>query len=231
MNKKAIIFIDYNETFDDVCENKGNMLFSGLKKFVNHFDGAVEIAVITSAYNFTGNEDYSIKYDLLYTLTFFPKDLQTHFKYLIEGNSLFVTEIFHDGKNLSFGKTKQLSLCKGEKNYGVELLLKNIDPHNQIEVCVFAGNDENSDLKMMDSEIGNRKKYFILANRRILKTDKFPVYKLSMNVASQQFIFKQEDSFTTPQQFSNLIIKTSDKSFGVGKGLDAVVSILKEKER
>lgn len=229
MSKKAMIFIDYNETFDDVCENKGNMLFSGLRKFVNHFDGAVEIAVITSAYNFAGNEDYSIKYDLLTTLSFFPKDLQSLFKYLIEGNSLFVTEIsLHNGE-LSFEKTRQLSLYKGEKNYGVELLLKSIDPQNQIEVCVFAGNDENSDLKMMDSEIGNRKKFFILANRRILKTDKFPVYKLSMNVTSQQFSFK--NLFTTPEHSSNLIIKTSDKSFGVGKGLDAVVSILKEKER
>ncbi len=231
MEKRALLFLDYNETFDDVCEDKGNIFFAALKRFVKHFDGNVEIAVITSAYDIFGNEEQSIKYDLLYTMTLFPQELKSLFKYLIEGNSMYLTKIDVEGKDIRLEQPQTLSLSFGKKDDGVELALKTIDPQHKITTCVFAGNDEYADLKMMDADVEGREKYFILANRRILKTEKYPVYRLSMKMPTQQFNYGKQiiENFENP--VTQMIVKTSDKSFGVGKGLEVVTSLLEEKER
>ena len=227
MKKQAIIFLDYNETFDDIAEGKGNVFIAALRRFVRHFDGNVKIAVITSA--LCNNNDLTIKEDLAFTLRYFPLQVREKFCCLIEENCKYMRDIKMDDGCAVFENFRVLSLANGTKKDGVERLLKHIDPKQEIDVCVFAGNSEKDDLIMIDANVGNRDKYFLLANRRVLKSEKYPVFKLSMQPEFKQFDFSHQIVEELGQS-KDIIIKTTNNSYGVGKGLEVVTNIL-EKER
>lgn len=225
MAKKAIIFLDYNDTFDDVGYEKGNVFISSLKRFVKHFGGNVKIVVITSALPFSENS--SIKSDLSYTLSYFPPEIKNKFKFLIEENCKYFTEIYSTDR-IHFGQTCKLSDKCGSKKDGVEIFLKTFDKQNEISTCVFVGDSENADLPMLNADIGNRQKFCILANRRILKASTYPVYRLSMQPQEGKFDYAKDifQSVEKEQALKSLVIKTSNKSYGAGKGLEVVTCLL-----
>lgn len=226
METKAIMFLDYNGTIDDIQEHKGAIFAASLNKFIEHFDGNVEIVIITSAVPYFSGE--SIRPDISFTLSHFPKKLRQHFAYLIEDNCRLLSKIDATNSYVNFFQESILSNTHGTKKNGVEHLLRKIDPKNEIHTCVFVGDSETSDLVMLDAEIGNRQKIFLLANKRLLKTNHY-VYQLSMDKSLQNdhgYEMQQQIPKNTP-----FIIKTGNGSYGAGKALDAVVKYMeKEKE-
>ena len=228
MEKEAVIFLDYNETFDDIADGKGNVFIGALKRFVRHFDGNVKIVVITSA--LCNNSDLTIKDDLAFTLHYFPATLKEKFSYIVEENCKYITKINTEEYRPTYQTRKVLSLNPGTKKDGVERALKTIDPKNKISTCVFAGNSEILDLDMMEANVGKRQKYFLLANRRLLKSEKYPVYRLSMEMAGSQFDY-YSDVKSNIGATENLIIKTTNNSYGVGKALEVVTCLLEGKEK
>lgn len=234
MNKKAIVFMDYNETFDDIGSDRyngsSNVFIGGLRQFCNQFDNEVEIAVITAA-NYL-NPEFSIRSDLYCSLLYLPLDIRIHFKYLIEDSSQYMSHIEIDKNNVNYTHYQSISHFKQTKKEGVENALRAIDPSHKITTCVFVGDSETIDLPMINAETDNRSKYFILANKRILKADNYPVYKVAIQKQSPLFSYgKDIISSLNPTNESPLIIKTTQKSFGVGKGFQALASYLKEKDR
>lgn len=221
------MFIDYNETFDDIAEGKGNVFIGALKRFIKHFDGNVKIVVITSA--LCNNQCLTIKEDLSFTLRYFPLQVREKFCYLIEENCKYVWQIEMDDGVAKFHNPRILSLSNGTKKDGVERVLKHIDPQKKIGLCVFAGNSETHDLVMMDANVGGRDKYFLLANRRILKNSNYPVFKLSMQPELKQFDFSHQ-IIEELGQSKDIIIKTSNNSYGIGKGLEVVTNILENEK-
>lgn len=232
MNKKAIVFIDYNETFDDIGERYGvtsNVFVSGVRQFCRHFDDHVEFAVITAASYI--DPQLSIRTDLNFTLSSMPNDIRTHFKYLVEDSCQHLSKIVIDRDYVNYTNYQTISHLKGGKKEGVENALKAIDSKHQIDTCVFVGDSENLDLPMIDAEVGDRSKYFILTNKRVLKSEKYPVYRLSPQRQEESFSYGRDIIDTVnPQENEPLIIKSTSKSFGVGKGFQALTSYLKERE-
>lgn len=217
MDKKAIIFLDYNGTFDDVEEGKGAILFHGLSKLNRVFDDNIQIVVITSA----RTNDYSIKEDLICTLLHFPKFLQEKFTYLIEEDCKYLSEI----KNLNFKKPKTISYRNGTKKDGVEICLKSIANRDATH-CIFVGDDEKIDLHMLDADVGNCKKIMLLANRRALSYKTHPIYKLNLNCKD---VYEEMQNFI-PESCNAFVVKTTPQSYGVGKGFEAVSNWI-EKEK
>lgn len=232
MNKQATIFLDYNETFDDIRDGKGKIFMSALSRFVAHFKGNVKIVVITAApYN---REFFNIRPEFKITMAHFPRNLRDKFAYLIEGNCQYVTPLYSDYDTIEFGDAIELKNF-GTKKDGVEQYFRWVESKDQSSVCVFAGNNEESDLIMMDANIGDREKYFLLANRRVLKAANYPIYKLSMHRPTHTFSVVNDilENTTPPitELPSELIIKTGAKSYGLGRGFYALSDIAKEKER
>ncbi len=229
MKKKAIIFMDYNDTFDDVHEGKGQVFLHGLKNLIDFFNGNVEIAVITAAScNMIHN---SIVSDLSYTLSLFSSPIKSKFKYLIEDSNMYLTKINANQNPPLFEDCIKISSEHGTKKDGVEGLLQHIDPNKEITTCIFAGDSEKLDLIMIDAEVGNREKYLLLANRRLLKTT-HPVVRLSMGLKQQSFEFGKQIYTMLPQDKQSMfIVKTGCKSYGVGRAMEALTGFLKEKER
>lgn len=234
MNKKALVFMDYNETFDDIGGERyngfSNVFIGGIRQFCNQFDNEVEIAVITAA-NYQSPEA-SIRSDLYCTLLYLPLDIRLHFKYLIEDCSQYMSNIEFNGNDISYTHYQSISHFRGTKKDGVENTLKAIDSNHEITTCVFVGDSETLDLPMIDAKVGNRTKIFILANKRILKSDRYPVYKVDIQKQSQSFSYGKDIIETiNPKEKEPLILKTTSKSFGVGKGFQALASYIKEKDR
>ena len=221
MKQKGVIFLDYNETIEDISSSKGRIFSAALRRFIRHFDGEVEIVLITKA----DPKTTSIKDEFKVTLSFIPKDLRKYFSFIVEGSCKYISQINHTGDYPTFAEQEILSIHEGSKKDGVELTLKRIDPQNKVSVCVFAGDHEEIDLVMMDADVGSRDKFFILANRRILKSAKHPVYKLNMQLAKNN-INISSDIEKTIGQTKNIIIKSKNQSYGVGKGLEAVTNLL-----
>ena len=69
-------------------------------------------------------------------------------------------------------------------------------------------------------------------DKRILKADRYPVYKVDIQKQSQSFSYGKDIIETiNPKEKEPLILKTTSKSFGVGKGFQALASYIKEKDR
>ena len=84
---------------------------------------------------------------------------------------------------------------------------------------------------MIEANVRKRSKYFILANKRVLKSETYPVYRLSPQRQEESFSYGRDIIDTvSPQENEPLIIKSTSKSFGVGKGFQALTSYLKERE-
>lgn len=228
MEKKAIIFLDYNETFDDVADGKGAVFIASLRRFIKYFNGEVKIAVITSAFAHTSPE-ISIKPDISLTLSYIPSEIRQKFCYLIEENCKYLSYLNCSRNDIIFTSTITMSHMSGTKKNGVENLLNFIDPLETITTCIFAGDSEVADLPMIEAEIGNREKILLLANKRILKAERFPVYKLSM-LKEKSFVSGKE-ILDSKKDEKGIIIKTTPKSFGVGKGIEAVTNYLMEKDK
>ncbi len=218
MDKKAIIFLDYNGTFDDVNEGKGAILFHGLSKLNRVFDGNIQIVVITSA---LAQGNFSIKEDLIGTLLHFPKYLQSKFAYLIEEDCKYLSKI----ENLYFKGTRAICPHDGRKKDGVEICLKSIANRDTTH-CIFVGDDEKVDLDMLNADVGNRKKIMLLANRRALSYQNHPIYKLNLNCKE---VYEDMKNFI-PESCNAFIVKTTQQSYGVGKGFEAVSNWI-EKEK
>jgi len=226
MENKAIVFLDYNSTFDDISEKSGKVFISALKRFCKHFDNNVTIAVITSANHLPPEE---IKEDLSYTLSLLPKIMQNKFCYLIEEQYRYISKInCEDLDYPTFSLITTQELYHGTKKDGVEFLLDLIDPSEDIKTCVFVGDSDFSDLPMLNADIGNRQKIFLYANRKNLKTD-YSVYKISLHPNMSYSLYnevKNGKSIDNP-----FVVKTTNESFGVGKGLEQITNYFEERDR
>lgn len=232
MKKKAVIFMDYNETFDDVSSGRGNVFSAALKRMVTFFQGNVDIIVITAALPTPTHPDFSIRSDLLCTISYLPTELQKKFTHVIEGNCQFLSPILQTNNSLLYGKPQLISRQKDSKKLGVELALKSLDKNHEYSTCIFVGDSEISDLEMLEADIGNREKYCLIANRRILKSDKYPIYRISFQNNPKTFNYgKDIINQLGKENTSPLIIRTSNQSYGVGRGLEAITSLLEENER
>lgn len=226
MKNKAIIFLDYNSTFDDISENSGRVFISALKRFCKHFDNNVTIAVITSASHFPPEE---IKHDLSFTLSVLPKIIRNKFCYLIEEKYKYFSKINYENSTYpTFTPIATQDLHNGSKKDGVEFLLDMIDSSEEIKTCIFVGDSDFSDLPMLDAEIGHRQKIFLFANRKNLKTE-HAIFKISLQPSANYSLYKElSKNESSENQF---IVKTSNESFGVGKGLEHITNYFEEKER
>ena len=221
MKAKAIVFLDYNETIEDLSYSKGKVFCVALRRLIKLYDGNLDIVVITKA----DPEKSSIKSEVALSLTYIQKDVRKYFGYLVEGSCKYICQIDHSSDYPVFKNRDVLSLESGTKKDGVERTLKYLDAQNEIKTCIFAGDHEEIDLVMMDADVGLRDKYFVLANRRVLKAAKHPVYKLNMEFARHNKNVSS-DIEKTLGQTKNLIIKSKCQSYGVGKGLEAVTNLL-----
>lgn len=227
MEKRGLLFLDYNGTFDDVSGRRSTIFIDGLTEYINFYSGNVDICVITSAWH-SDNPEISITGDLVTSLYQLPKLVRERFTFLIENNCQNISAIDHR-EGLQFRLLNPVPFPRGEKKDGVERLVRMIDKEKEIQTCVFAG-DMKTDAKMLDAEVGEREKLFIFAKKSLLKEfdPSVPRYKLSLNPEKYGFDFGREIE-TELKDGKKLFIRTSTQCFGVGKGLSAVVSYLKHK--
>ena len=224
--KKAVIFLDYNDTFDDIGLDKGKVFICALKRLVRLYNKNIDIVVITAAKT---KDEYSIKNDLSMTLSHFPPLVREQFTQLIENNCKYISKITHDNLMPTIGKRTILSTEDGTKKDGVEALLKKFYSEERLDACIFVGDSQTLDLVMMDADVGSAKKVFVYANKKMLKSEKYPIYKLSFGINTTKFNYAKDIKQKTTGQ--NLIIHSSNKSFGAGKGLEAATCILEEKHK
>lgn len=230
MERKGLLFLDYNGTFDDVCEQKTTVFIDALKNYISFYNGNVDICVITSAYH-SDNEEISIKGDLVHSLYQLPKPVREKFSFFIENKCQYFSAIDHrEGLKFNLLNSTPLNPLGGEKKDGVEILTRMIDKDNQIQTCVFAG-DMISDARMLSADVGEKEKLFIFAKKGILKEfdESVPRYKLSLN-PSKLNLDLGKDIADRIYPTKKIFISTSSQSFGVGKGLNAVVAYLKYKD-
>ena len=227
MEKRGILFLDYNGTFDDVSGLRSTIFIDGLSEFVSFYNENVDICVITSAWH-SVNPEISISSDLISSLFQLPKHVRERFTFLIENNCENISAIDHRA-GLHFKLLNPIPFPRGEKKDGVERLVRMIDKKGEIDTCVFAG-DMKTDAMMLEANIGNREKLFIYAKKSLLKeyNSTVPRYKLSMNPQKYGLDVGKE-LHAEINGGKKLFIRTSSQCFGVGKGLHAVVSYLKHK--
>lgn len=225
--KKAIVFIDYNDTVDDINKRGGNMFKHGMRSFLRCFHDNADFVIITASK--VGQHEEELKEELTEFL-FKMGNLSKHFKFLIQSNSTTVDKIDHENGVATFEKVKDLKADFRDKKSGVESFLKFFDKNNEITTCVFIGDSEKIDLSMMNAEVGKREKFFIHATstrKAMLKGFENTTYRLSFHPSAKLF-YDKDGNFALPNDLK--IIKTSTKSYGVGKGLEALSAYL-EREK
>lgn len=220
--KKAILFIDYNGTFDDIVKGKGQVFSAGLQKFAKKFNDNVLVVVITSA------KRDEIRDDLSYTLSLIPSQISGYFSYLIEDGCRNLSCIKFVNGVARFIDLNNLFYEKGSKREGVEMFLDRYDPSESVDTCLFAGDDEFVDSQMIDADIGNRKKVLFLACRRVLKCDiDAPVYKINFKEGVDKL---GKELFSLVGKNQKFTVQTSPKSYGIGKALEVFSDYLGEIE-
>jgi len=224
--KKAVVFLDYNDTFDDVGLDKGQVFICALKRLIKLYNKNIDIVVITAAKT---KDEFNIKSDLSETLSHFPPLIKERFSHLIENNCKYISRIVHDNFMPTIGKRTVLSTLDGTKKDGVETFLKRFYFEEKLDACIFVGDSQPLDLVMMDADVGTANKVFVYANKKMLKSEKFPIYKLSFKINTTKFNYAKDIQQKTTSQ--NLIIHTSNKSFGAGKGLEAATCLLEGRHK
>lgn len=220
--KEAILFIDYNGTFDDIVKGKGQVFSAGIQKFAKKFDDNVSVVVITSA------KRDEIRDDLSYTLSLLPSKISGYFSYLIEDGCRNLSSIKFANGIAQFIDLNNLFYEKGTKREGVEMFLDRYDPDENVDTCLFAGDDEFVDSQMIDANIGSRKKVLFLACRRVLKCDiDAPVYKINFKEGVDK-LGRELFSFVGENQ--KFALHTSPKSYGIGKALEVFSDYVAEFE-
>lgn len=211
----AIVFLDYNDTFDDVCDSKGHVFIEAAKRFINYFQGNVQFVVVTAA---PASPDYrSIKNNLSTTLNYLP--FRSKFNFLIEDSNKIFNFISSEDNTISYGVFLKNNTT-GTKADGVQELLHIIDPFKEISTIVFAG-DSKEDLVMYNADVGERNKFFIYNGKKSLNSVS-PVYSVNNPNYSQT-----KDMFNAFNGSNQGYIKTSTSSYGIAKGLDKIVSYLR----
>lgn len=225
METRGLLFLDYNGTFDDVSSARSTIFIDALKEYIEFYNGNVDICVITSALH-SSDSEVSILDDLSASLCQLPKSVREKFTFLIENQCRYISAIDHRN-GLSFRLLNPIPMKKGEKKNGVERLVRMIDKNAEISTCVFSG-DMITDAGMLNADIGKRNSIFIYARKGFLKEfdPSIPRYKLSLNPDNSNFNFgKDMSEKISPSR--KIFVRASTNCFGVGKGLQAVVSYLK----
>lgn len=221
--KKAIVFIDYNDTVDDINKRGGEVFKAGVKKFLRCFNNNADFVIITASK--AGQHEEELKEELTEFL-FKIGSLSKHFKFLIQSASTTIDKIHYEGGVATFEKVKNLKADFSDKKRGVESFLNYLDRNNEITTCVFIGDSEKIDLPMMSADVGNREKFFIHATstrKAMLKGFENTTYRLSFHPNAKLF-YDKGGNFTLPNDLK--IVKTSPKSYGVGKGLEVLSAYL-----
>ncbi len=154
---KTIIYIDYNNTIEDIyLKRRGYKYFSAISRLANLCDGQLEIYVITKA-------NVKLEDDLANLLTFMPENQREYYKGLIKNGGETLTFINHDNGRFSFERS--IYLGGTTKLDGIELSRKIIDKDNTANLYIFVGDDKNNDIDMIQANV-KCKKYLIFANNR-----------------------------------------------------------------
>ncbi len=155
---KTIIYIDYNNTIEDIyLKRRGYKYFKAISRLAALCKEELEIYVITKA-RVTLEEDL---FDLIY---FMPDNQRKFYKGLIKNGGETLTFIEH-GKDgiVELGQT--IYLGGKTKLDGVELSRQIIDKDNSANLYLFIGDDKDADVQMIEAKV-KCKKYMVLANNR-----------------------------------------------------------------
>ena len=215
---RAILFIDYHDTFNDVNAGKGHVFADAYKKFARNFD-SVSVVVITSTKH--NEEGEYFRDNLASTIEQLP--FKNDFKYLIENTDSVFSEVKVYNGLVYFDKCGEFTNF-GNKKYGVERMIDILDRYydEKFDVVVTIGDSITSDLPMINADVKGATNYFILTRR---KTDMEELNKLAptFKVVGD---YKQEINTSSKK----IIIKSAPQSYGIALGLDAIVEHLRSNE-
>ena len=223
--KKAIIFLDFNGTIDDITLRGGRKFVYGLQQFSKLYNNNVDIVIITTSK--PGKKENEVKQDIDSVLFMLPLTVREKFKFLIQSNNTDIDKIeFSSYSTPTYIKEENLSSSSSSKKEGVELFLQKYDKSNSYSTCVFVGDSETLDLPMIDANVGNREKYFILTNKRKMPKNIDGTYKVSLD--PNHSIYKN-GQLDIPENLR--ILQTSTNSYGTGLGLLVLSEYLVQKEK
>lgn len=221
---KARIFIDFNDTIDDIInpynDKSGTRFFNGLSTFCQLFS-EVEIVIISFAdANKERNDISDEMLEILYKIK--SKSLRENFKYLIQKDTIKYITFKEENSNPVLSDLKKLSNLNGEysKKEVVENFIKNYK--KDFDTYVFIGDDCQKDLPMLYCNVGKADKYFIYVSRKKLQTTD-GVYKISLK---EPITNCSNDINFCGDDLKILHVPTKN-SFGTGTGLLALASYLK----
>ena len=221
--KRAIIFLDFNGTIDDITLRGGRKFVYGLQQFSKLYNNNVDIVIITTSK--PGKKENELKQDIDNVLFMLPITVREKFKYLIQSNNIDIDRIeFSSYSTPTYIKEKNLSNFSSSKREGVELFLQKYDKDCSYSTCVFVGDSETLDLPMIDANVGNREKYFILTNKRKMPQNLIGAYKMSLS--PDKPIYKN-GKLDLPNNLR--ILQTSTNSYGTGLGLFVLSEYLTQK--
>ena len=233
--KKAVIFLDYNGTIEDILDRGGKVFNNGISKFIKHFDGKVDIGIITSAKaNRPENKnktEVELKQELTTLISILPNFVARHFKFLLQSSLKKLDNISVDDFNrTTFQPVEYINFLSTSKKEGVQNFLNFLDKDGNISTCVFVGDSIELDLPMLEADVGTREKYFIFPapTKKHVKLDDDITYKLSFN-PNAKYVFKQENNNNFPKDLK--IIRTATKSYGVGKAFEYLTEYLNLKDK
>ncbi len=231
--KKALVFLDYNGTIEDILLRGGKVFNNGISKFINFFQGNVDIVIITSAKasRLENNDktENELKEELTSLFSILPPYTSKHFKFLLQSSLKKIDKIDIDNNSISFNNLP-FNINGYSKKEGVEEFLKQYDPLHEYSTCVFCGDSIVLDLPMLDANTLTQDKYFIFPapTKKHIKLNDDITYKLSFN-PSKKLYYSNEENDNIPKDLK--IIRTASKSYGVGKGFEYLTTYLSLKEK
>ena len=157
ISMKTLLYMDYNNTIEDiVLKKRGNKFFQAMNRLAS-LSGKLDIVMITKAGN-------NIDDDILELLYFMPLHLRQMVKGIVKNGGQSYTNFWYEQDGFPrFGD--KVELGGKTKREGIELSKPIVDPENECELLICAGDNVQDDLPMLDANV-KAQKYLILANER-----------------------------------------------------------------
>lgn len=149
--------MDYNNTIEDiVLKRRGTKLFQALNR-LSSISKSVGIVLITKAGD-------NIDDDILELLHYMPAHLRQMVKGIVKyGGKTFQALEFNQNGIFFLGNPQNLGGTT--KRDGIELSKPIVDPKDECNLLICAGDNVQDDLPMLDANV-KAQKYLILANER-----------------------------------------------------------------
>ena len=157
ISMKTLLYMDYNNTIEDiVLKKRGNKFFQAMNRLAS-LSEKLDIVMITKAGD-------NIDDDILELLYFMPLHQRQMVKGIVKNGGQSYTNFWYEQDGFPrFGD--KVELGGKTKREGVELSMPIVDPNNECELLICAGDNVQDDLPMIDAHV-KAKKYLIMANER-----------------------------------------------------------------